>query len=139
MGSFSSSPGGAAPASSGMRLLRRWRRYVFGRRMRFDRDKRRLDRSGGALSSKERFVVGIGLGDGTLGGDSLAGSGIQGAARRALRGRTGGENRLMLLDFQAGDFLLDLCFKLIRSAFEFVHCLADLAGDIRQLFRTKDD
>ncbi len=61
------------------------------------------------------------------------------APGRPFRRRAGRKNRLFVLDFQVGNFLLDLRLELVRGALEFIQCLAHLPGDLRQLLGPKDD
>ena len=64
---------------------------------------------------------------------------ITGAAGRPLGWLAGRKNRLLVLNFQMGNFLLDLGLEFVRGALEFIQRLAHLAGDLRQLLGPKDD
>jgi len=64
---------------------------------------------------------------------------VSGSAARPLRRLAGRKNRLLVLHFQMGNFLLDLGLEFVRGALEFIQRLAYLAGDLRQLLGPKDN
>src|SRR5579871_2981423 len=49
------------------------------------------------------------------------------------------QDRRLLLDLEVRDLLFDLGLKLVGGTAKFVHEFADLAGDLRQFLRPKDN
>src|SRR2546423_3571933 len=61
------------------------------------------------------------------------------SAGSAFDARIRGQNRRVLVDLKLGDLLLDLRLEFVGGTAKFVHELADLARDFRQLLGPKDD
>jgi len=64
---------------------------------------------------------------------------IAGSAGRSLGRMAGRKNRLLVFNFQMGNFLLDLGLEFVRGALEFIQRLAHRARDLRQLLGPKND
>src|SRR5579864_8919543 len=106
MGSFSLSPLAAAAEDSNMRFLRGRGGYVIGRIC----GSNRLSRNRRVRGRGDRLLCGSRQRRGRLG--------VQRTAGDAFGRRAGRKNRLLLLDLQVGNFLLDLRLELVRSALE---------------------
>src|SRR5581483_6658443 len=132
--SFSSSEGGAS-ASSGMEFLRARGCHVLGRVSGLSGPGLGAVAAGG----RDGFFVGSREGGWRLRRCILSLQHMRTAAGGSLDLRIARQDGGLLFDLELRNLLLDLRLEFVGGAAKFIHELAHLAGDLRQLLGPEDD